>query len=105
MGPLYIETHSITLYIEILYEHVYWDILYKNVYLDTLEVVSILLYGCTDWTLTERLKKKLDGNYTSPGGKTPQSTNYTATCLLSRKLYKLDEPDTQYTAREARTSS
>ena len=27
-------------------------------------VVSILLYGCTTWTLTERLKKKLDGNYT-----------------------------------------
>ena len=27
-------------------------------------VVSILLYGCTNWTLTKRLKKKLDGNYT-----------------------------------------
>ena len=27
-------------------------------------VVSILLYGCTTWTLTERLEKKLDGNYT-----------------------------------------
>ena len=27
-------------------------------------VVSILLYACTTWTLTERLKKKLDGNYT-----------------------------------------
>ena len=26
-------------------------------------VVSILLYGCT-WTLTKRLEKKLDGNYT-----------------------------------------
>ena len=30
------------------------------------------------------------------------STNYTATCLPSRKLYKLDEPDTQDTAGEAR---
>ena len=28
------------------------------------EVVSILLYGCTTWTLTKRLEKKLDGNYT-----------------------------------------
>ena len=28
-------------------------------------VVSILLYGCTTWTLTKRLKKKLNGNYTS----------------------------------------
>ena len=27
-------------------------------------VVSILLYGCTTWTLTKRLKKKQDGNYT-----------------------------------------
>ena len=27
-------------------------------------VVSILLYGCTTWTLTKRLKKKLDGNHT-----------------------------------------
>ena len=27
-------------------------------------VLSILLYGCTTWTLTKRLKKKLDSNYT-----------------------------------------
>ena len=27
-------------------------------------VISILLYGCTTWMLTERLEKKLDGNYT-----------------------------------------
>ena len=27
-------------------------------------VVSILLYGCTTWTMTKRLEKKLDGNYT-----------------------------------------
>ena len=27
-------------------------------------VVSILLYGCTTWTLTKQPKKKLDGNYT-----------------------------------------
>ena len=26
--------------------------------------VSILLYGCTTWTLTKRLERKLDGNYT-----------------------------------------
>ena len=75
-------------------------------------VVSILLYGCTIWTLTKRLKKKLDGNYTrmlqywtSPGSNTPQSTNYTATNLPSRKLIKLDEPDMQDTAGEAGTSS
>ena len=27
-------------------------------------VISILLYGCTTWTLTKRLEKKIDGNYT-----------------------------------------
>ena len=41
----------------------------------------------------------------SPGGNTPQDTNCAATCPLSRKLFKLDEPDMQDTAREAGTSS
>ena len=27
-------------------------------------VESILLYGCTTWTLTKRIEKKLDGSYT-----------------------------------------
>ena len=27
-------------------------------------ILSILLYGCTTWTLTKRLEKRLDGNYT-----------------------------------------
>ena len=27
-------------------------------------VALILLYGCTTWTLTKRMEKKLDGNYT-----------------------------------------
>ena len=27
-------------------------------------VVLILLYGCTTWTLTKRMEKKIDGNYT-----------------------------------------
>ena len=76
-------------------------------------VASILLYGCTTWTLTKRLEKKLDGNYTKNAASnleqvqvaTPQDTNYTATCLLSRKLSKLDEPDMQDTAGEAGTGS
>ena len=62
-------------------------------------VVSILLYGCTTWTLTKRLEKKLDGNHTrmlrailnKSWRQHPKDTNYTATCLPSRKLYKLDE--------------
>ena len=44
-------------------------------------------------------------SWTSPGGNTPQDTNFMATCLLSWKLSKLDEPDMQDTAREAGTSS
>ena len=43
--------------------------------------------------------------FASPGGNTPQDTNCTATCLLSRKLFKLDEPDIQDTAGEAGTNS
>ena len=43
--------------------------------------------------------------WASSGGNTPQGTNYTATCLPSRKLSKLDEPDMQDTAGEAGTSS
>ena len=43
--------------------------------------------------------------YISPGGNTPQDTNCTATYPLSRKLFKLDEPDMQDTAGEAGTNS
>ena len=43
--------------------------------------------------------------WTSPGNNTPRDANCTATCLPSRKLYRLDEPDTPDTAGEARTSS
>ena len=57
-------------------------------------VVSILLYGCTTWTLTKPLEKKLDSKYTgmlrtSAGGNTPQGTNYMATYLPSRKLSRI----------------
>ena len=30
----------------------------------SIPIASTLLYGCTTWTLTKRLKKKLDGKYT-----------------------------------------
>ena len=72
-------------------------------------VVSILLlYGCTTWTLTKRMEKKLGGNYTRMLRailNSPQSTNCTATYLPSRKLSKLDEPDMKDNAGEAGTSS
>ena len=42
----------------------YDDNHYTIMWLTQAAVVSILLYGCTTWTLTKRLEKKLDGNYT-----------------------------------------
>ena len=41
----------------------------------------------------------------SPGGNTQQGTNYAATYLPSRKLYKLNEPDTLGNAGEARMNT
>ena len=77
-------------------------------------VVSILLYGCTTWTLTKRLEKKLDRNYTrmlravlnkSWRQHPTRHQLYGHLPLPSRKLYKLDEPDTRDTAGKAKTSS
>ena len=53
-------------------------------------------------TAVEEAGRQLHKNVAS---NTPQGTNYTAICLPSRKLYKLDEPDMQDTAGEAGTSS
>ena len=77
-------------------------------------VVSILLFGCTTWTLTKRLEKKLDGNYTrmlrailnkSWRQHPTKHQLLQPTCLPSWKLYKLDKPDMQDIAGEAGTSS
>ena len=61
-------------------------------------------------TAGEEARRQLYKNVASnieqdPGGNTPQGNNDTATCLPSRKLSKLNEPDTQDTAGEAETSS
>ena len=77
-------------------------------------VVSILLYGCTTWTLTKRMKKKLDGNYTrmlrailnkSWKQHPTKPQLYGQLPPPSRKLSKLDEPDMQDIAGEAGTNS
>ena len=75
-------------------------------------VVSILLYGCTTWTLTKRLKK-LDGNYTrmlqailnKSWRQHPTRHQLYGHLLPITKTIKLDEPDTQNTAGEVRTHS
>ena len=72
--------------------------------------VSILLYGCTTWTLTKRMEKKLDGNYTrmlwavlnKSWRQHPTKEQLHGHLYPSRKLSKLDEPDMRDTAGEVR---
>ena len=76
-------------------------------------VTSILLYGCTTWTLTKRLEKKLDGNYTrmlrailnKSWRQHPTRHQLYGHLPLSRKLFKLGEPDMQDIAGEAEMNS
>ena len=76
-------------------------------------VVSILLYGCTTWTQTKRMEKKLDGNYTrmlrailnKSWRQTPQSSSCMATYHTSRRPSTLDKPDMWDTAGEVRMGS
>ena len=48
--------------------------------------------------LTATTQECWEQYWTSPGDNTPRDANCTATCLPSRKLYRLDEPDTPDTA-------
>ena len=59
-------------------------------------------YMNSNKTAGEEARRQLLKNAAS---NTPQDTNCTATCLLSRKLFKLDEPDMQDTAGAAGTNS
>ena len=77
-------------------------------------VTSILLYGCSTWTLTKRLEKKLDGNYTrmlrailnkSWQRHPTRHTTVRPPAPLSRNLFKLGEPDMLDNAGEAEMNS
>ena len=69
--------------------------MYKNIY------IYILI-----WPLPTAITQECCKQYwTSPGNNTQQGTNYTATCLPSQKLSRLDESDMQDTAGEAGMSS
>ena len=73
-------------------------------------VMSILLYGCTTWTLTKRMEKKLDGNYTRMlrailNKSWRQHTTKQQLYGHLPPITKLSEPDMQDTAGEVRTSS
>ena len=73
-------------------------------------VTSILPYGCTTWTLTKRLEKKLDGNYTRilrailNKSWRQHPTRHQLYGHLP-PIQVIDEPDMQDTAGEARTNS
>ena len=76
-------------------------------------VVSILLYGCTTWTVTNVWRKSLmaitqeccEVYWINPEGNTPENISCTANYHLSQKLSKLDEPVMRNTAGEVRTNS
>ena len=74
-------------------------------------IVSIMLYGCTTWTLTKQLEKKLYTNAVTNVEWVPEATplragsSCTDTYHASRKLSELDELDMQETTREVGTSS
>ena len=76
-------------------------------------VVLILLYGCTTWTLTKRLEKKLDGNYTRmlrailnrSWQQHPTRRQLYGHLRPITKTYKLDEADMLDTAGEAKMRS
>ena len=75
-------------------------------------VVSILLCGCTTWTLTKQLEKKLDGNYTrmlrailNKSWRQHPTKHQLYGHLPPITKTKSDEPGTQDTAGEAGTSS
>ena len=75
-------------------------------------VVSILLYGWTTWTVTKRMEKKLDSNYTrmlrailnKSWKQQPTKQQLYGYLPPSRKLSKLDELDLWDTAGEVRAN-
>ena len=77
-------------------------------------VTSILLYGCTTWTLTKRLERETRWRLHKNAACNPEQVlaatpHKTPTVRppapLSRKLFKLDEPDMQDIAGEAEMNS
>ena len=76
-------------------------------------VVLILLYGCTTWTLTKWMEKKLDGNYTrmlrailnKSWRQHPTKQQLYGHRPPITKTIQLDEADMQDTAGEVGTSS
>ena len=75
-------------------------------------VASILLYGCTKWTLTKYIEKKMtvaqecyELYLTNPSSNMLQKSSCMVTYLASLKPFKSDKQDMRYSAGEVRASS
>ena len=73
------------------------------------EVVSIVLYGCTAWTLTKRMEKKVDDHYTimlqAILKGSPRKAAAARITTTHHENYQLDEPDMRDTAGAVGTNS
>ena len=77
---------------------------------DFFQALSILLNGCTTWTLTKRIEKRLDGenktcyelSWTNRGSNTPRNNRSTSIYVSSLKPSKQDGQDMWDTAGEAK---
>ena len=68
---IYIYIYSYIYSYVYIYSCIYISVIWKSDLADKMKrsffqaaIVPILLYGCTTWTPTKRLEKRLDGNYT-----------------------------------------
>ena len=68
------------------------------------EIKKITTYHITSFSIQTQKYPPVQ-SWTSPGSNTPQDTNCTDTCPLSRNLFKLGEPDMQDIAGEAEMNS
>ena len=84
-------------------KHLVWWLLTPNEYCIFSKEIRISVR--TYWSSTAIIQERCEQYWTSPGSNTPHGFNSTATYHLSRKLYKLDEPDMLDTAGEAKTRS
>ena len=83
--------------------------MHKHIYTDIFECMYVCMYVCKHKDICSlahiHVRTHIHARARTGNRIQVRRSNYTATCLPSRKLYKLDEPDTQDTAGEARTNS
>ena len=95
-----------------MYAYIYKRLWHSSIFSSSghIDTAIWLHYMDANKTAGEEARRQLHKNATCNlkqvlAANTIQDTNCTATCPLSRKLFKLDEPDMQDTAGEAGTNS